>query len=692
MGNKVIQIANEVMLRRAIPRAVNSADPDETGPIAHAAARLIRSLTAKQIERWGADLLKLVGQEAPVAALKRVADMDRPKLAEMRLIADQLARKRWKANQIDILIQSFAEVFRLDALEQTILGIMARWSRYDAWRQLVRLSPNSGPHPSPSTLARLSGISTDLVEQRLLADAPLQACRMIMDDGDGEFSPSALFRRLVRLNIQTPRELLGWLMPPSQASMLRWDDFDHLGPLRDIAEKLVAAKEPSSILLYGPPGTGKTQFARALAARAGVQASFAGCLASNGNEPDRSERLDHLMLLRAVCAHSPQRMIVVDEADDVLSMLERKNCSKQWLNHLVESPQATTIWILNRREKLDPSLRRRMALAIGFEHPPVAVRERIVKRAAMLHEVQLSDLEAKELARNKTCPAVIASGIKAAQLTQGGAAVAQVAIHSVMRALKQSTAPEKVGHAVYDPKLSRADTDLARLADQLVAAPQRRWNLLLSGPSGTGKSAFARHLAERMGIEVEERRCSDLMSPYVGETEQKIAEAFAAAAERGALLLIDEADSFLYAREGDLRSWEVSRVNEILVQMEHARTPFVATTNLADNLDPACQRRFTMRVAFQALLPVQAYELFRTHFGQDVPQHAALHEHQTPGDFAVVAQRARLLGEQDPAVLARWLYEEGAARKGCASGAMGFQVSSVHAPAHYSRDKKMETP
>ncbi len=61
-----------------------------------------------------------------------------------------------------------------------------------------------------------------------------------------------------------------------------------------------------------------------------------------------------------------------------------------------------------------------------------------------------------------------------------------------------------------------------------------------------------------MGIEVEERRCSDLMSPYVGETEQNIAEAFARAAERGAMLLIDEADSFLYRREAGQRSWEVS--------------------------------------------------------------------------------------------------------------------------------------
>lgn len=127
----------------------------------------------------------------------------------------------------------------------------------------------------------------------------------------------------------------------------------------------------------------------------------------------------------------------------------------------------------------------------------------------------------------------------------GGRDVAKTAIHSVMRILGQSCAPDSPGSSLYDPQLSRADTNLARLSEQLANSPDRGWSLLLSGPSGTGKSAFARHLAEVMGIEVEERRCSDLMSPYVGETEQNIAEAFARAAERGAMLLIDEADMLL---------------------------------------------------------------------------------------------------------------------------------------------------
>lgn len=164
------------------------------------------------------------------------------------------------------------------------------------------------------------------------------------------------------------------------------------------------------------------------------------------------------------------------------------------------------------------------------------------------------------------------------------------------------------------------------------------------------------------------------MSPYVGETEQNIAEAFSIAAERESLLLIDEADSFLYRREAGRRSWEVSQVNEMLVQMEHLRTPFVATTNLADKLDPASQRRFTLRVAFQPMTAQQARRLFRAQFGQDWPMNWPVHESHTPGDFAVVAQRARLLGEVEPLILLRWLREEIEARGDCARGTMGFHI------------------
>jgi SpoVK/Ycf46/Vps4 family AAA+-type ATPase len=662
----------------------------ETARFAHAAASVLRALTAQQITKCGEEMLDLIEREAPVAALRKVGDREKPTLKEMRAIAEQLARKRNLSAPLDRVLGWVGDIFDLDEIERAILAVVARWGKFESWRDLVRRAPNSCSNLSPNVIGRLANLPSNLVEQKLMPGAPLLSCRLFNDDQDGEYSLSRLLRRLVRVHVDSREGLLRWLMPDAEASALQWDDFDHLGPVREVAEKVLAARAPVSILLFGEPGTGKTEFARLLASRVGRGALFAGLSDDQGMEPDRNERLDHLMLLRALCRNQPTNVVVVDEADDVLVLSERKGSSKQWINRLVEDPKVTTIWIVNRRTHLDPAILRRMTLAIGFDRPRLPVRERIVKRAAEAMSVSLSLAEMQEIAGLKTCPAVVASGLRAAQLASGGADVAKTAIHSVMRALGQSRAPEILAPTVYNPLLSQADIDLDRLAERLAAAPEKGWSLLLSGPSGTGKSAFARHLAASLGIEVEYRRCSDLMSPYVGETEQNIAEAFATAAEREALLLIDEADSFLYRREPGQRSWEVSQVNEMLVQMEHLRMPFVATTNLADKLDPASQRRFTLRVAFQPMTPQQARQLFRAHFGHDWPQQWPVYEGQTPGDFAVVAHRARLLSEHDPLTLLRWLREEIEARGESVRTAMGFQFAQEAAPIMHAPDSKLE--
>lgn len=51
---------------------------------------------------------------------------------------------------------------------------------------------------------------------------------------------------------------------------------------------------------------------------------------------------------------------------------------------------------------------------------------------------------------------------------------------------------------------------------------------------------------------------------YVGETEQNIAKAFKEAKDKKALLIFDEADSFLQSRTNAQRSWEITQVNEML--------------------------------------------------------------------------------------------------------------------------------
>jgi len=120
-----------------------------------------------------------------------------------------------------------------------------------------------------------------------------------------------------------------------------------------------------------------------------------------------------------------------------------------------------------------------------------------------------------------------------------------------------------------------------------------------------------RHFADRAGQPLLACRASDLIGPYVGETEQKIASMFAQAATQGAWLLLDECDSFLYARGWARQSWEVSLVNEMLTQMESFGGIFVATTNLVDGLDEAIFRRFDVKLKFAPLTHAQSCALFR---------------------------------------------------------------------------------
>ena len=144
--------------------------------------------------------------------------------------------------------------------------------------------------------------------------------------------------------------------------------------------------------------------------------------------------------------------------------------------------------------------------------------------------------------------------------------------------------------------------------------------LCLEGPPGTGKSAFTRYLAERLGLEVLQKRASDLLSPWVGETEQQIAAAFAEARDAQAFLIFDEADSLLGDRRSAHRSWEVSQVNEMLTWMESHPLPFACTTNFGEHLDPATLRRFVFKVRLDYLAPAQVKEAFRAWFTLPAPR------------------------------------------------------------------------
>ena len=159
---------------------------------------------------------------------------------------------------------------------------------------------------------------------------------------------------------------------------------------------------------------------------------------------------------------------------------------------------------------------------------------------------------------------------------------------------------------VYDTDCLNTDADLPGLARMLRRHPHAR--LCLHGPPGTGKITFGHRLAREIDLPLRLERASDLLSPFVGGTEMKIASAFEKARQESAILMIDEVDSFLQDRARAVRSWEVTQVNELLTRMESFHGVFIATTNRLEHLDPASLRRFDLKLRFGSLNARQIHD------------------------------------------------------------------------------------
>jgi len=197
-------------------------------------------------------------------------------------------------------------------------------------------------------------------------------------------------------------------------------------------------------------------------------------------------------------------------------------------------------------------------------------------------------------------------------------------------------------------KLTRFDRML-RCGGELSAGA---CTLLFYGPPGTGKTALARYLADRLDRECKVVRASDLLGPYVGMTEANIAGAFRDADRDDAVLIIDEADSFLFPREMAAHSWETTQVNEFLTALEECRGFCICTTNRRENMDPAVMRRFSHKIAFTYSKPEQVLTLYNTLLAPLVSKQISTELKSklqamlrlTPGDFHAV--RSRMLFDE----------------------------------------------
>ena len=478
-----------------------------------------------------------------------------------------------------------------------------------------------------------------------------------------------------------------------------------------------------NILLYGEPGTGKTSFATALAKECELTAY---AVAQNKIEGKSDSSSDFRFAALHICDYqidSKSSLVVIDEADEMLrgrasnpfdSMMQSVG-DKGHLNTVLDKINSTCIWVANiNKNELDASTARRFDYAVRFEPLTIKQRTEVWKNSIKKHNINiLSDQVLQKIAEkyklsaggidvvmNNLSTLISSSGFKKSKVEDTLEAL--IKPHCELLNIKTDDKKYSVA-ADYSPEGLNVNGDIspnkivesvANFRKELKEAKENRvggidsprMNILLYGPPGTGKTEFVKYLAAEMKCDIHVKMGSDILSKYVGESEEKIKYAFREAEESGSILFIDEIDGLLRSRGMAKNSWEVTQVNELLYQMENFKGVLVCATNFKKNLDPATIRRFLLKVKFDYLDEDGKVIFYKKMLAKlangkltrsEIAQLKSIKD-LTPGDFRNIRQASYYLNREDLThkdLLGR-LQDEVAEKTGAARHKIGFAMSA----------------
>ena len=640
---------------------------------------------------------------------------DQPKdlISLLSVTGDWLAHVLKKQSTlVEKNIDALAGLLQLNKAERALLlyGTLARYQR-DLRSILVEFKVNNAPE-AYAAIAEVAGVNATEVGEALRAGSRLERIGMvenlisehnITDLADlmkvSEKLPPVLMREY-----RDQAELMAVFTRPSVKSQLTVDDFSYVKDDTEVLCRLignaVARKEAGvNILLYGPPGTGKTELAKVIAQAANLELYEVEYADREGNSLSGRDRYRSLQIAQVFLKGSAQAALLFDEVEDVFPPISNEAAQmlaraeqvaapstgsvngKAWVNQILESNTVPTIWVTNRIEQIDPAFRRRFAYHLELKSPPPGAREGVVRKT--LEGVAVSDaFVAKLTSRKGLTPAQIRTAVRFAGLAgvpdephatgvatglEAAAALASPLEKLIERQLKNAdlalgtrpdAAPARRMVTQYDLSMLNIESryDVQRIVEALKA--RGHGALCFYGAPGTGKTALGEHIATALEKPLIIKQASDLMSKYVGETEQQMAAMFREAEAEKAVLLLDEADSFLMDRRGAQRTYEVTEVNEMLQGMERYNGIFICTTNLLDRLDQAALRRFTFKIKFKPLTKEQRETMFVVEalagdaslMTTGIRAKLALLDQLCPGDFAAVKRQAEIL-DSDPGAL-----------------------------------------
>ncbi|MEI8256849.1 MAG: AAA family ATPase, partial [Deltaproteobacteria bacterium] len=597
-------------------------------------------------------------------------------------------------------VDKLGDLLGLTPLEREIIAFLVAAKTHAPLDTCLDHGKDTAKTSISATLAPILGARTEAVREALRAKGTLMSARLLASERGFSLCRSLTLtvtdslETLLQTEMADDESIVRHFIQPAVASSLSLADFPHVATdvaviLRLLDASLRERTPGVNILVHGAPGTGKTELARVIAAK------LAGCLYevnvedSDGDPLEGSGRASMYAISQRLLGRSPRALVLFDEVEDLFprrwnsffGVDHGSGKNKGWINRLLESNPVPTFWLSNAVDQMDPAYVRRFDYVMELRTPPTQVRRRIIEKYA--GSLPLRAEWVQRLASDeRVTPAHVERAVAVAiRIGVTGAEESEATVSRTLentlsaQGLHRTAHLQPVAPLRYDLSLLRTSHDIDRLLAGLVAS--RRGTVCLHGPPGTGKTAFVRHLAEQLGVPLLAQRASDLLSPYVGVAEAQIASMFRRARDEQALLFLDEADSFLQDRARAHHSWEITQVNELLVQMEAFDGLFVCATNLMDTLDAASLRRFSVKVRFDYPAAPQRWRLFESALsevgGAPMTETEASHlrdgierlANLAPGDFATVLRQAKLLGGRcDASGLLDALVAESEAKQG----------------------------
>jgi transitional endoplasmic reticulum ATPase len=410
-------------------------------------------------------------------------------------------------------------------------------------------------------------------------------------------------------------------------------------PLRrpDLFDRLGIAP-PTGILLTGPPGCGKTLLARTIAAE--TDASFYSISGPEIIRKHYGESEAQLRSLFETATKNAPALVFIDEIDaiaprreDVEGDVEKRVVATllTLMDGLEARRHVVVIAATNLPNAIDPALRRAgrfdreihipipdrtgraEVLAIHSRGMPLADDIDLDQLAAITHGYVGADLEAlcREAAMAALRRALPDTGsLLAWTPPESGLVVDRQDFQAALREV-QPTATREVFTEIPDVRwediggLQDAKARLTEavewpleypdLFEKAGVAPPR--GVLLAGPPGCGKTLLARAVATETQANFISIKGPELLSKYVGTSEQRVRDVFRKAREAApCIIFFDEVDALAPVRsDGTSDSGVGARVlTQVLTEIDGIEgldgVVILGATNRADRIDPALLR------------------------------------------------------------------------------------------------------